>query len=105
QTVKELRALPGPDNWAHTTFTIDAIARTAREAQDWEFAAWAAHQMLEHDPNYAGAHYALGLVARHNGDQAVANAEFDRARSLWTGADPGLPELQVMKEPLKKEQP
>ena len=94
QTIKELRALPGPDNWAQTTFTIEAIARTAREAADWEFAAWSAQQLLEHDAAYAGTHYALGLVARHNGDQAAARVEFDRARALWAQADPGLSELR-----------
>jgi len=98
QTVKELRALPGPDNWAQTTFTIDAIARTAREAEDWEFAAWAAQQMLEHDPNYAGAHYALALVARHNGDQATSRVESDRARALWAQADSGLSELKDLQD-------
>lgn len=64
QTVKELRALPGPDNWAQTTFTLEEIARTAREAADWELAAWVAQQMFEHDPNYAGTGDALALSKR-----------------------------------------
>jgi hypothetical protein len=64
QTVKELRALPGPDNWAQTTFTLEEIARTAREAADWELAAWVAQQMFEHDPNYAGTRDALALSKR-----------------------------------------
>jgi Tfp pilus assembly protein PilF len=54
--------------------------------------------MLEHDPNYAGTHYALGLVARHNGNQAAARSAFERARMLWAHADPGLPELQDLSE-------
>jgi agmatine/peptidylarginine deiminase len=103
QTANELRALPGPDNWAQTTFALEAIARTARDAADWEFAAWAAQQMLEHDANYAGTHYALALVARHNGDRLMARAEFDRARILWAQADAGLPELQAIKEATTKE--
>jgi tetratricopeptide (TPR) repeat protein len=65
QTVKELRALPGPDNWAQTTFTLEEIARTARDAGDWELAAWTAQQMREHDSAYAGTQDALALVARH----------------------------------------
>jgi len=64
QTVKELRALPGPDNWAQTTFTLEEIARTARDATDWELAAWVAQQMSEHDPNYAGTRDALALVKK-----------------------------------------
>ena len=66
---------PGPDAWAQTLFTIEAIARAAREAGDWELAAWAARQMLEHDPNYAGSHDALALVAEHRGDAQTARAE------------------------------
>jgi len=98
QVAKEVRAAPGPDAWVQALFTLEAIARTAREEGDWEFAAWAAQQMLEHDPNYAGTHYALGLVARHNGNRAAARAAFDRARMLWAEADPGLPELQDLHE-------
>jgi tetratricopeptide (TPR) repeat protein len=97
QVAKAVRAAPGPDAWAQALFTLEAIARTARDSGDWPFAAWAAQQMLEHDPNYAGTHYALGLVARHNGNQASARAEFDRVRALWAHADPGLPELQDLK--------
>ena len=59
----DLRARTGPDNWAQALFTLEAIAKTARDAGDWPFADWAARQMLEHDPNYAGGHYALALVA------------------------------------------
>jgi hypothetical protein len=57
--------------------------------------------MFEHDPNYAGTHYALGLVARHNGNQAAARSAFERARLLWAHADPGLPELQDLQAELK----
>src|SRR4029077_20183201 len=93
QVAKEVRGAPGPDAWVQALFTLEAIARTAREEGGWGFAAWSAKQMLDHDPNYAGTHYALGLVARHNGNRAAARAEFERARALWAHADPGLPEL------------
>ncbi len=55
QAVSEVRALPGPDAWAQATFTLEAIARAARDAGDAQFAAWATTQMREHDPNYEGA--------------------------------------------------
>jgi tetratricopeptide (TPR) repeat protein len=97
QVAKAARAAPGPDAWVQTLFTLEAIARTARECGDWQLAAWAAQQMFEHDPNYAGTHYAMGLVARHNGNQVSARAEFERARALWAHADPGLPELQDLR--------
>ena len=60
--VKKVRAAPGPDAWTQALFTLESIARAAREVGDWDFAAWAAGQMLEHDPDYGGTHYALGLV-------------------------------------------
>jgi tetratricopeptide (TPR) repeat protein len=98
QVAKDVRAAPGPDAWVQALFTLEAIARAAREAGDWDFAAWAANQMLEHDPSYAGTHYALGTVARHDGNQAAARSAFERARLLWAHADPGLPELQDLRE-------
>src|SRR3954454_14384399 len=86
--VKKARALPGPDAWTQTLFTIEAIARAAREVGDWELAAWAAGQMREHDPNYAGTHYALALVAEHRGDAPTARAERALAAKYWQNADP-----------------
>jgi tetratricopeptide (TPR) repeat protein len=88
--VRKARALPGPDAWAQTLFTIEAIARAARDVGDWELAAWAARQMLEHDRNYAGSHYALALVAEHGGDAATARAERALADTYWKNADPDL---------------
>jgi tetratricopeptide (TPR) repeat protein len=86
--VSKARALPGPDAWAQTLFTIEAIARAAREAGDWELASWAARQMFEHDPNYAGTHAALALVAEHRGDAATARAERALVEKYWKNADP-----------------
>ena len=88
--VRNTRARPGPDAWAQTLFTIEAIARAAREVGDWDLAGWAAGQMLEHDPNYAGSHEALALVAEHRGDAPTARAERALAAKYWKNADPGL---------------
>ena len=85
--VRKARALPGPDAWAQTLFTIEAIARAAREVGDWELAAWAARQMFEHDPNYAGTHDALALVADHRGDAQTARAERALVAKYWKNAD------------------
>jgi tetratricopeptide (TPR) repeat protein len=90
--VLNVRAAPGPDAWTQALFTIEAIARAAREVGDWDFAAWAARQMVEHDPNYAGSHYALALVAEHRGDAQTARAERALVEKYWSRADPGLPE-------------
>ncbi len=64
----KIRAIPGPDAWSQALFRLESIARVAREAGDWDLAEFTARQMLEHDPAYAGSHYALALVAEHKGD-------------------------------------
>jgi tetratricopeptide (TPR) repeat protein len=94
EVVRRLRDGAGPDGWAHTLFTIESIARTARDAGDWEFAGFAARQVVAQDPAYAGGHYALGLVAEHNGDIKTAQTAFALASKYWSKADPDLPELK-----------
>ncbi len=90
QVAREVRALPGPDNWSEALFTLEAIARAAREVGDWDLARALARQLFEHDPSYAGTHYALALVAEHDGDAGRARAEFALARQYWRKADPDL---------------
>jgi len=94
---RKVRAAPGPDAWAQALFTLEAIARAARDVGDWDLAGWAARQMVEHDPNYAGAHHALALVAQHGGDLRAARTEAAAAAKLWNAADPNLPELKAIK--------
>ncbi len=89
----KIRAIPGPDAWSQALFRLESIARIAREVGGWELAEFTARQMLEHDPAYAGSHYALALVADHNGDVATSREEFAAAEKLWSKADPDLPEL------------
>ena len=83
-----LRAIPGPDAWIQALFRLEGIARVAREAGDWELAAYTADQMIEHDTSYAGSHAAQAAVARHAGDDARAEREMDAARRAWAQADP-----------------
>jgi hypothetical protein len=54
--------------------------------------------MVEHDPNYAGGHYALALTADHRDDVSNAQAEFATAARLWSRADPSLPELARIRD-------
>jgi tetratricopeptide (TPR) repeat protein len=89
-----VRGAPGPDAWVRALFTLESIARTAREAGDWDVAAWAAAQMIAHDANYAGSHYAAALAAEHAGDRLKADAAFARAEAFWRDADADLPEWQ-----------
>jgi tetratricopeptide (TPR) repeat protein len=91
--VKKIRALPGPDNWVQALFTMEAIARGARDADDWTFAEWIARQMVDHDQQYAGGHYALALALQHRSDVSNARAEFELAARYWSKADPTLAEL------------
>lgn len=93
--VAQLRAAPGPDNWAQALFAIEAMGRAARESDDWEFAAWAADQMLAHDALYAGSHFAVALVAEHNKQADRARAAYARAAALWQQADADLPERRL----------
>jgi tetratricopeptide (TPR) repeat protein len=98
---KRLRAAPGPDAWSQALFSLDAMARAARAVGDWELADRMARQLLEHDPAYAGGHYALALVAEHNGDAVTATSEFAQALKLWAKADPDLPEVAEMRRKSK----
>ncbi|MEQ1908239.1 MAG: tetratricopeptide repeat protein [Vicinamibacterales bacterium] len=93
EVVRKIRALPGPDNWVQALFAMESIAQTARAANDLDFAAWAAQQMVDHDPNYAGGHYELGLAARLRGDQTTWEREVALAARLWANADPSLAEM------------
>jgi hypothetical protein len=95
EVARKVRAAPGPDAWTQALFTLEAIARAAREVGDWEFAAWAARQMVEHDPSYAGSHYAVALVAEHNGDARTAGVERALVEKYWSRADAGLAELRI----------
>jgi len=91
--VKKIRALPGPDNWVQALFVMESIGRTARDADDWVFAEWVARQMIEHDPNYGGGHFALALALDRRGDVSNARAEFSLAAKYWAKADATLAEL------------
>lgn len=90
------RSLPGPDAWTQSLFRLEALARAARQVGDWAFAARMAQLMLEHDPNYAGTHYALGLVAHHDGDVEAARRAFALAAKGWANADRDLAELKTI---------
>jgi tetratricopeptide (TPR) repeat protein len=94
QVTARLRAAPGPDAWTQALFQLEAIATAARTAGDWELAETIARQMFEHDPAYAGSHYALALVAEHKNDNVMAITEYTEAERLWRNADAELPELQ-----------
>ena len=95
---RKWRALPGPDAWSQSLFRLEGLARSARQVGDWPLAARMAQLMLEHDPNYAGTHYALALVARHDGNAATAAREFNLAVKAWANADKDLPELAIARK-------
>ena len=93
-----IRAIPGPDAWTQNLFLLESMARSARDAGDWDLAEHTAKQMLDHDPAYAGSHLALALVLRQKGDPAGAARELEAARRFWRDADTGLPELVLIAE-------
>jgi len=94
EVARKVRMATGPDAWSQALFTLEAIARAAREVGDWDLAASAARHMVAHDATYAGSHYALALVAEHNGDAAAARAERALVEKYWKNADRDLPELR-----------
>jgi Tfp pilus assembly protein PilF len=98
RAAQKWRSLPGPDAWTQSLFRIEALARSARQVGDWLFAARMAQLMLEHDPDYGGTHYALALVAQHDGNDATARREFDLALKAWATADKDLPELAIARK-------
>jgi|KBSSwiStaDraftv2_1062776.scaffolds.fasta_scaffold18367_4 tetratricopeptide (TPR) repeat protein len=102
--IRQARLAQGPDEWAQALFTLESIARVAREAGDWEFAATAADEMRQHDPAYGGTRYALALVAEHRGDTNIARQEFSNAQSLWPDADADFPPLVEIKKRLGERQ-
>lgn len=93
RAAQKWRSLPGPDAWTQSLFRLEALARSARSVGDWALASRMAQLMLEHDSNYAGTHYALALVAQHDGNAAMAGRELDLAIKGWAAADADLPEL------------
>ncbi|HYE86774.1 MAG TPA: hypothetical protein VEA16_10495 [Vicinamibacterales bacterium] len=95
RAAQKWRSLPGPDAWTQSLFRLEALARAARQAGDWPLAARMAQLMLEHDPNYAGTHFALGIVSHHNtGTSAATLRELALAEKAWANADKDLAELR-----------
>jgi tetratricopeptide (TPR) repeat protein len=97
---KKIRSVPGPDSWSEALFQLESIANIAREAGDWELAEFTAHEMIEHDPSYAGGYYALGLVDEHRAKQSSARQQFVQAEKLWSKADSELSELVQIRQKL-----
>ena len=94
---RTLRALPGPDAWIQALFRLESMAQLARDAGEWDLAAFMAQQMLEHDGAYGGSHLARALVAEHRGDRDGASRARAEAARYWRDADPDLPELAVVR--------
>jgi len=97
RVARTLRGLPGPDAWIQALFRLEAMAQLARDAGEWDLAAFMAQQMLEHDAAYGGSHLARALVAEHRGDGAAAARARAEAARHWRDADPDLPELAVVR--------
>src|SRR6266571_5351349 len=97
---KSIQAMPGPDAWMAALFELEAMGQSARNAGDWELAGFLAGQMILHNPNYAGGHYAYGLAAEHTGNSSEARQAFAAAEKLWSKADRDLPELELIHKQL-----
>lgn len=93
-----LRTAPGADAWAQGLFRLEAIARTARETNNWDLAESTAEEMIAHDAAYAGSHLALALVQEHQGSKEAAAKSMNSASQFWRDADPDLPELKLINQ-------
>src|SRR5438132_990328 len=93
-------AMPGPDAWMAAVFELESMAQSARNAGDWELASFLAQQMILHNLNYAGGHFAYGLAAEHSGKSSEARQAFATAEKLWVKADRDLPELEQIHKQL-----
>jgi tetratricopeptide (TPR) repeat protein len=93
-----LRTAPGADAWAQGLFRLEAIARTARETNNWDLAESTAQEMIAHDAAYAGSHLALALVREHQGHADAAAKGLNSATQFWRDADPDLLELKLIHE-------
>lgn len=91
--IAQLRKEPDPDLWIQTLFSMEAVARAARETSDWPFASEIAEQMRLHDPSYAGTQFALALAAEQRGDRSAARTAYAQAVRLWNRADASFSEL------------
>ena len=97
---KSVLAMPGPDAWMAAVFELESMAQNARNAGDWELAGFLARQMILHNLNYAGGHFAYGLAAEHAGKSGEARQAFSAAEKLWAKADKDLPELEQIHKQL-----
>ncbi len=100
KVIQTTLSMPGPDAWLGSLFVVETIARDAREAGDWPLAQYAAEQMIQHNPYYAGGHFAIGLVAEHAGENEGARTMFAEAAKLWAHGDQNLPELVLTRAKL-----
>lgn len=98
EVVKNSRSAQGPDGWIQALFRLELLDRIARDTNNWDLATAIAKEMEQHDVNYAGTHYALALVADHQGDASTSAKEFAAVEQAWAKADPDLPELKTARQ-------
>jgi Tfp pilus assembly protein PilF len=101
-TITRIQAAANPDAWAQGLFQLELLATFARKAGDWSVAEMLAHAMVEHDPQYAGGHFALALVAEHQKNVKSASEEFAAAMELWSKADQTLADLNYARAHLRE---
>ncbi len=95
---KRIDAENGPDAWIQGLYELERLNRAARAIGDWQVATQFANLMLVRAPEYAGAHYAVGLSAQYEGDTQRASTEFSLAAKAWVHADPNLSEMRDLRQ-------
>jgi tetratricopeptide (TPR) repeat protein len=83
----KLHDAAGPDAWVTTLFSLEAIARTARDLNDWTVVRGFAEHMRRLDASYPGTRYVLGLLAEHDANRNDALKRYEEAVGGWGDAD------------------
>ena len=97
EVAREVRAAPGPDAWTQALFTLEAIARAAREAGDWDFAALGGASDAR-----ARSELRRGRTTRSRSSPNTTAMRRPRApngrwrEKYWSEADAGLMELKQL---------
>lgn len=78
------------DGWFTPILDIEAMARAAHAAKDWELVGELGRLLIEHDPTYGGGYYLAAISAEGLGDLEAAEEAFGEARQHWKDADPAI---------------
>jgi len=84
------------------TFFVNALGEAYLRIGDLDKATQQLESVLEMNPNYAQAHYLLGLAYEKKGRNEKAKQHFEELVEIWRDADKDLPQLAEAKKRLRE---